>query len=326
MQDFAPLLGAYQNNTKDLRSHLFHRMVYIMFYGLLVFLAGCSYGLISTIYKLAYNLDFTVGEVIGAQNYAGLLMLLVLNLVFFRPKVKVKLKQSLKLMAVGITSALTGVFYAQSLQTLPAAVGVVFLFQFVWIGIVIESVAHRKWPSYDKVIAIPFLLGGTLMAGGIFELGKIGIALNGSIWGLLSSITFALFIFLSGRVAVDVPAINRSLFIVVGSVITISLIYPPKFFITGALSGGLPIFGILLGIFGTVIPPFFFAIGIPHVGSGLAGILSSSELPVAVLVAALLLGEQISPLRWLGIAITLVGIGLPYLFLHISGIKHRQIR
>ncbi|HWQ41799.1 MAG TPA: DMT family transporter, partial [Desulfosporosinus sp.] len=263
-----------------------------------------------------------VGEVIGSQNYAGLLMLLVLNLVFFRPNVK--LKQILKLMAVGITSALTGIFYAQSLQTLPAAVGVVFLFQFVWIGIVIESVAHRKWPSYDKVIAIPFLLGGTLMAGGIFELGKIGIALNGTIWGLLSSITFALFIFLSGRVDIDVPAINRSLFIIVGSVITISLIYPPKFFINGALSDGLPIYGILLGILGTVIPPLFFAIGVPHIGSGLASILSSSELPVAVLVAAILLGEQISPLRWLGIAITLVGISLPYLLLYINGIKYRR--
>lgn len=293
-----------------------------MFYGLLVFLAGCSYGLISTIYKLAYQQNFTVGEVVGSQNYAGLLMLLILNLLFFRPNVK--LSQIPKLMAVGIPSALTGIFYAQSLQTLPAAVAVVFLFQFAWIGIAIESIALRKWPSYDKVIAIPFLLGGTLMAGGIFELGKISISLNGAIWGLLASITFALFIFLSGRVVTELPAINRSLFIIVGAVITISLIYPPKFFINGALLGELPIYGFIMGIFGTVIPPLFFAIGIPHIGSGLASILSSSELPVAVLVAALLLGEQISPLRWLGIGITLVGISMPYLLQYISEIRYRR--
>lgn len=288
-----------------------------MFYALLVFLAGCSYGLLAPIYKLAYNSGFTVAEVVGSQNYTGLLMLVVVNLLFFRPKVK--LKPALTLMSIGITTALTGIFYGEALQTLPAAVGIVFLFQFTWMGIVIESMAQRKWPSRDKVISIPFLLAGTLMAGGVFELGEVNITPEGAFWGLLSAVTFALFIFFSGRVATDVPAINRSLFYIIGSVITLSLIYPPKFLVNGAISEGLLTYSVFLGLFGTIIPPLFFAKGTPHIGSGLASILSSSELPMAVLMAAIILGEQISPLRWLGIAITLMGISLPYLLMHLNG-------
>lgn len=287
-----------------------------MFYALLVFLAGCSYGLLAPICKLAYNAGFTVAEVVGAQNYLGLLMLILINLFFYRPKVK--LKQALALMGIGITTALTGIFYGQALQILPAAVGIVFLFQFTWIGIIIESIAHRRWPSRGKLLSIPFLLVGTLLAGGIFELSEVNITPEGALWGLLSAVTFALFIFLSGRVATDIPAINRSMFYITGSVITISLIYPPAFLVNGTLSAGLLSYGILLGLFGAIIPPLFFALGTPQVGSGLASILGSSELPMAVLMAAIILGEQISPLRWLGIAIILMGISLPYLLQHVN--------
>lgn len=291
--------------------------VMMMFYVLLVFLAGCSYGLLAPVSKLAYNSGFTVAEVVGSQNYIGLLMLVVINLLFFRPKVK--FKTALTLMGIGITTALTGVFYGHALQTLPAAVAIVFLFQFTWIGIVIESVANGKWPTRDKVFSIPLLLAGTLLAGGILELGEVVITTAGAFWGLLSAITFALFIFFSGRVATDVPAINRSLFYVLGAVITVSLIYPPHFFINGAISKGLLSYSVFLGLFGAIIPPLFFALGTPHVGSGLASILSSSELPMAVLMAAIILGEQISLLRWGGIAITLVAISLPYLLQYLNG-------
>lgn len=285
-----------------------------MIYPLLVFLAGCSYGMLAPISKSAYGVGFTVAEVVGSQNYAGLFLLAIVNILFFRSKIK--FKSIFLLMLIGIANALTSVFYGQALHSLPAAVAIVFLFQFTWIGIVIEAIDQRELPSKGKLLSIPFLLVGTAIAGGVFELNEVTITLEGAFLGFLSAITFALFIFLSGRVATDVPAINRSLFIILGSTITVSLIYPPQFFVSGAISKGLLLYAIPIGIFGSVIAPLFFAKGTPHIGSGLASILGSSELPTAVLMAGLILGEQVSFLRWIGIAITLLGIGLPYLLLY----------
>lgn len=285
-----------------------------MRYPLLVFLAGCSYGMLAPISKLAYGAGFTVPEVVGSQNFVGLFLLAIVNLMFFRSKVN--FKSILLLMTIGIVNALTGILYGQALLDLPAAIAIVFLFQFTWIGIVIEAIVQREWPSRSKLLSIPFLLIGTAIAGGIFELNEVTITLEGAFFGFLSAITFAIFIFLSGRIAVDVPAINRSLFIILGSVITVSIIYPPQFFTSGAISEGLLLYAIPIAIFGSVIAPLFFAKGTPHIGSGLASILSSSELPMVVLMSAIILGEQVSLLRWIGIFITLLGIGMPYLLLY----------
>lgn len=287
-----------------------------MLYPLLVFLAGCSYGMLAPISKLAYGIGFTVGEVVGAQSYFGLFMLAIINLMFFRPKIK--LKSALLLMIIGSINALTGIVYGQALQTLSAAVAIIFLFQFTWIGILIEAIFRREWPSMAKLFSIPFLLAGSAIAGGIFELSKVNITLEAAFFGFLSAITFAMFIFLSGNIAVEIPALNRTFFFGIGAVITVSLIYPPHFFINGTIPKGLLFYAVPLSIFGSIIAPWFFAKGTPHIGSGLASILGASELPMAVLMAGILLGERVSFLRWIGITITLFGIGIPYLLLQLE--------
>lgn len=284
-----------------------------MIYALLVFLAGCSYGVLSTFVKLAYQSGFKVDEVTGAQNYFGFIILIILVLLFSRKKID--LKSSFSLISVGITTALTSIFYYKALQTLPAAIAVVLLFQFTWVGIIIEGIALQKFPNREKILSLPFLFLGTLMAGGIFKIGELNLTLNGFIYGMLSALTFSLFIFFSGRVANHVPVLNKSLLIVLGSLIVISIIYPPKFILNGSLSEGLTKYGLVLGFFGMVIPPLLFAKGVPKVGTGLSTILSSSELPVAVLMSALILKEPVTILQWIGIFIILLGICTPYILI-----------
>ncbi|MNR45714.1 EamA-like transporter family protein [compost metagenome] len=79
------------------------------------------------------------------------------------------------------------------------------------------------------------------------------------------------------------------------------------------MAGSLLKWGIILAVFGTVIPPLCFASGIPKAGLTLSSILSSVELPVAVTMSALVLHEEVSWIRWLGIAIILGAMILPNL-------------
>lgn len=46
----------------------------------------------------------------------------------------------------------------------------------------------------------------------------------------------------------------------------------------------------------------------PHVGPGLGSVLAASELPVALVMAFLVLGESITPIQWAGIF--LIGTGI----------------
>ncbi|MGF1923857.1 MAG: EamA family transporter [Bacteroidia bacterium] len=56
-----------------------------------------------------------------------------------------------------------------------------------------------------------------------------------------------------------------------------------------------------------------FAAGIPKIGLSLSSILSSVELPVAVMMSSLILHEEVNLIRWLGVICILSALILPNL-------------
>ena len=97
-----------------------------MIYMLMVFLAGCSFGLVSTVVKLAYGSGLQPDAVIFAQFFLGWAILVALSL--FVPRHKIDLKTGLKLIMVGITNSLAGILFFFSLKTLPGSIAIVIMF------------------------------------------------------------------------------------------------------------------------------------------------------------------------------------------------------
>jgi len=282
-----------------------------MIYAFLVFIGGCFYGVLSTIVKFAYAAGYTVNQVIGAQFFFGFIFQSILVLIVSRKKVS--WKQAGLLMLVGTTMSGTGIFYGASLVTVPASIAIVLLFQFTWIGIIIEAITNRTRPSAGKVISIIVLLIGTVLSANVIN-GEFGaISVWGIVLGLLSAVTYSLFIFASGKVATNVPAFNRTMFMSMGGMLLVFAVYPPTFLMDGALLDGLWKYGIPLALVGTVISSTCMIVGVPKVGPGLSSILSSSELPVAVVASALVLHENVSAWQWVGVLLIFVGIAIPQL-------------
>jgi len=275
-------------------------------YAFIVFLGGCSYGILSTFVKLAYAAGFSVTEVIGGQYLFGAILIWLLFL--FSKKQKITGRQIGKLLLSGLPFGLTGVFYYQALQTLDASLAIIFLFQFVWIGTFLEWALYRKKPNFNKVISIIILIIGSALAAGIIVEKGINMTWQGSIWGILSAITFTISIFLTGSVEKNLPPIQRSTLIATGALITVSVIFPPVFLANISVIMGVAPYGILLGLFGVALPPLLFSIGMPHVGPSLGTILSASELPVAVTMASVILAEHVGLSQWFGVVLILCGI------------------
>jgi drug/metabolite transporter (DMT)-like permease len=61
-----------------------------------------------------------------------------------------------------------------------------------------------------------------------------------------------------------------------------------------------------LGVFSTLVPFFLFNTGLKHLSAAEAGIIASLEPVVAVLSAALFLGEGLHALQWLGALLVLL--------------------
>ena len=253
-------------------------------YALIVFLGGCCYGILSTFVKLAYAAGFSVAEVTGAQYLFGTLITWIL--VLFTRKYKVTRVQAIKLLLSGIPFGLTGIFYYQALQTINASLAIILLFQFVWIGTLFETIIYKKKPT----------------------LGGMNLSWQGAGWGLLSAFTFATFIFLSGSVGKNTAPLLKSGLLSAGGLFVVFLVFPPVYLVDIPTLIGVAPYGLLLGIFGAVLPPLLYSIGMPQIGPGLGTILTASELPVAVSMSALVLGEHVGMLQWIGVALILGGI------------------
>lgn len=283
-----------------------------MKYILLVFLGACSYGILSTIVKLAYAQGYSPAEVIGGQMFFGFLLTWLPALFFLRTKPN--RRQLLLLVAVGLAVGSTGVFYYNALQYIPASIAIVLLFQFTWMGVLAEAVISRQLPNKRTLTSLGLLLVGTILAGGLLETGGLAqFNFIGVIFGLLAAVAYTLFILFSGKAAVTVNPWIRSSGMATGSFLLVACIYPPVFIWNGVLWDGLFPYVFLLAFFGILIPTVCFNFGVPHTGPGMAAILGAAELPMAVFSSFIILHESVSLLQVTGVVIILIGIILPEL-------------
>ncbi|QPA57100.1 EamA family transporter [Lysinibacillus sphaericus] len=289
-------------------------------FSLVVLLGACSYGVLSSILKVGFSNGYTFPQLLGGQYVFGWFGLLILVLTFSR--YKVSLKNIVSLLAVGTTMSLTSIFYGFSVKELPASIAIVLLFQFTWMGVLIEAIINKSFPSREKVLSIIILFVGTMLAGGVFEgLGQ-QLSLKGILFGLLAAITFSFYIFASGRVSTEVPIYSKSLLMTTSATLFVCIMFPPTYLMDGTLQAGLWKYALILGFFGVVIPVICFSIGIPKVGTGLGTILGAVELPTAVIASITLVHEVVSLLQWLGIVCILLGIFIPQM---LNVRKERQL-
>jgi len=292
----------------------------------LVLLGGISYGLLATVIKLAYRDGLAPGDVISAQFLFGAVLIWTAHAavaaasrrrrsVASSARLRLPSRRTLLWLAVaGLSSALTGTLYYLCLRTTDASIGIVLLFQFVWIGIVIDAVLNRKWPGLPHSVAVLLVLAGTALAAGGVGAREAGAAASadgaGLAYGLASALSYALVLISLGRAGGAVSGTLRGAIVGTLSAVVALAFFPPVFLL-GPRVAETSLYGLFLAAFGIVVPIVSFAVGMPRVGGTLGTILASIELPAPVLTAALVLGEPVTPLRWFGVALILAALVLP---------------
>lgn len=274
--------------------------------GLVIF-GSIVYGFVSIAIKFAYGRGFSFTDVLGMQMLSGFVLLLACTTIF-RQWQKIKRKQLVQLLLAGTLNALTSIFFQISLQYVPASIAIVLIFQFIWMGVLLEALIDRQRPAPETLISVALLLVGTVMASNLAEDGIAGFSLYGAGFGLLAAVTYSGVIAASGRIAVEVNPWMRSLVMNSSTTLLVWVLFRPAAFTDGALSDGLWYWGLLIACCSVLIPNVCFAAGTPKIGAALAGILSSVELPATVFLSWVLLQETVTPAQWIGNTIILGGI------------------
>ncbi|MFV8368117.1 DMT family transporter [Flavobacterium sp. LB2R40] len=276
----------------------------------LVGLGATSYGMLATFVKIAYGEGFTTPEVTIAQFVYGITGMLFINL-FQKIKkgndvIKASKKNISQLMLAGTSLGMTSIFYYLAVKYIPVSIAIVLLMQTVWMGVLFEMILEKKRPSTQKIIAVVIVLIGTALATNLIQ-SKIEIDWRGIVLGLLAATSFTTTMFTANRVATHISSAQRSLYMLLGGAVIVT-----GFAIaTQTAPFNFEIFmkwGIILALFGTIIPPLLFNAGFPLTGIGLGSIVSALELPVSVLMAYFLLNEKVSLIQWIGIILIILAI------------------
>ncbi|MEB4762099.1 DMT family transporter [Chryseobacterium indologenes] len=301
---------------------------------LFVGIGASIYGMLATFVKMAYHDGFTTSEVTTSQFVLGLTGLLILNFIqTITSKQKLSLRNSKEvrmLMLAGTSLGGTSLFYYIAVQYINVSIAIVLLMQSVWFSVVVESILTKKLPNARKVISVIIVLLGTVLATNLINM-EIELDWHGVFWGLMAAGSYTLTMFTSNTIATHLPVFRKSLVMLAGgSIIVFSFLFfaqiGPMYF-DGLQSLYLNFtentehihpfnysifwtYGIILALFGTIIPPILFNVGFPNAGLGLGSIVSSLELPVSVTMAFVLLGEKVFLIQWVGIVLILFAIVL----------------
>ena len=279
-------------------------------YPLMIVFAASCYGILSTIIKLAIQDGFTAAEAVTSQYFIGFVLALLIFVIVRRSIPK--FGGGMTLLLAGFFTGITGTVYGQAVSYMPASIAVVMLFQFTWIGMLFDCIANRRLPKRIEVISLIFLFGGTIFAAGVIGADISNIPWQGWVWGMASAVSFSSFVMINQRQVKGMDTETRLLFTSFFAAIVIFIFQSPEIVWNGVLLGkNLWIYGLILGLFGIVIPIYLFSIAVPKVGTGTASILSAMELPVAVTASVILLSETLTFLQVIGIMIILVGMTLP---------------
>ncbi|WP_059171662.1 DMT family transporter [Bacillus sp. FJAT-27445] len=277
--------------------------------GILFILVGASFfGFTPIFAKLGFGFGYSLAQINIVQMVISSLLLWSFALIKRSGFKGLNKKNVLQIMLTGCFIGLTSIFYYGSMQYLPASLAIILMFQFVWIGIMLEWIFSKIKPAPVTVLSIILILVGVVFASNIINGDIQGLPVKGFVFGILSAFTYAGFIFSSGKVAVNVNPWTRSALMVTGSTILVFILFIREVPSVLPLEGNLLTTAVGVSLFGAVLPPLFFAVGAPLVSGGIANIITSIELPIAILSASIILSETVTPLQWLGTAIILAAI------------------
>jgi drug/metabolite transporter (DMT)-like permease len=213
-------------------------------------------------------------------------------------------------MIAGTSMGMTSVFYYLAVKYIPVSIGIVLLMQTVWMGVLLEWFLDKKAPSLQKTVAVFVVIIGTGLAINILKIDFNDTSINWSLglfWGLFAAASFTTTMFTANKVALEISSAQRSLYMLLGGAI---IVFGFGLY-TQTTNFNFEIFtkwGIVLALFGTIIPPMLLNAGFPLTGIGLGSIVSSLELPVSVIMAYFLLNEEILLIQWIGILLIILAI------------------
>ena len=264
----------------------------------LAYRAGLNFALVSVgeyaIATLAFGLACWVGRVPWPREDRGFWLRMLLG---------------------GLVGSGVVLFLFWSYQLGPVPVAATLLFLYVPFTSILAALIHRRWPPVREIVSVCLVTAGAVLATDF--MGSTGPdSLKGAPQAVLAALCFAGFFMISaGLGSRSTPVFRSFFFSALSGLILLAVTLAAGWSLSAPGTGvwGTVLWLTLLSSVGQVVPVFFMMKSAHRLGGGLGSILTSLELPVAVGLSALMLGDPLRLSQLGGIALIIAGIALPHL-------------
>ncbi len=245
--------------------------------------------------KQAILLGFSPLVVVALRTGMAALLLFLILFIFKREYLYIFGVGLMGCLLAGAINGIGSLFYYMALGRLSASIGQL-LYSLYPIFVVLWSFLDRQAPSKLTVFRILLATAAVLLitntnSGDIDPLG-VGMM-------LVASALYALHLPINQRVLYEAPAPTVTLY----TLISMSLIVIPAYFIFDRLPipqgiSWQPVIGLTVVTFLSRLTLF---LGVKHIGGMQTALLGLGELVITVGFGHLWLGDQLSPLQWIGV-------------------------
>ncbi|MFC6274165.1 DMT family transporter [Levilactobacillus tangyuanensis] len=277
-------------------------------------LGAISYGVPATLFKIARGEGVVNGPLLFWSFLSSVVILALIQL-FRGPRFSqqhTNWRQVLTVMAAGTATGFTNTFYITALRYVSVAVAAVMLMQAVWLSVLLAAIIHHQRPSRLQVLSIVLVLGGTVLAAGLLPI-KGHISILGMTLSFLAAVAYAITIQVTASLGKNLAPLSKTMLMCTGAFIIVTLVWGPQI-ISVPITLATIKWGVIVSFFSMILPLLCYTVFMPLLALGVGPILSSLELPAAICVAFLILGERVSTLQILGVAIIIGSVLLTNLW------------
>lgn len=264
---------------------------------LLVVISSAGFATLPIFIKMAYTAGANTLTVLTFRFLlAALLLWIFLKALGISPRINTKTAFRLSLMGI-IGYGSMSFFFASSLQYLSASLAEMLLFTYPVLVSIMSFIIGVEQFNWQKGLALIICVSGLFLILGISlaSISQLGVAL-----GLGSAVVYSCYIMISNRVLKDVHSLVATTYVCSAAALAFALYtsVTDQLILTLPLTGWLALLGI--AFFGTIVGILCFFAGIIRIGAANASIISTAEPAIAVLLSALVLGEQLTLLQGIG--------------------------
>ncbi|GIE76862.1 hypothetical protein Aph02nite_28120 [Actinoplanes philippinensis] len=274
---------------------------------LLCLLSAAGFGAMSIFGKFAYDAGVTPSALLLVRFTMAALLLA--GLLAIRPAARPGTRTVITALALGALGFATqATLYFEALRVMDASLLSLILYTYPLMVTAAAVLLRRERMTRSRALALGIASAGTLLV--LLGAGAGTLSPAGAALGFGSALTYTVYILVSDRVLHRVSPMLLATLVMTGAALALA----GKSLVTGGVNLGFSAAGwfwtACIAVVSTVLASLTFFAGLRRTGPSTAAILSTVEPVITTTLAAVLLGEFLTPAQLAGGALVLASVAV----------------